>query len=316
MILLSDDVIMVVDFEGKKRRFELDDLQARVIKSLFSVGMRDPSVAEDLALSIEYVLAKNAENGSIFTYEEIDRIVLKVLEDTGMPDVAAVYRRQNRVRERNETFQRDAVRELIKFHLGLSSERLDMVVDEVENALRLSNVSAPSNHLIVEMARYFREKTRSINITATMFKKKGKYDIWVLKTDEIIANIPAADRFYTNADVIYPHNVSRLFPAIKIDVNLDAFAEKHELQAPLTELAVFPLLLPLAKELDKILTVIRHNLPSEFDQIPAYLRLARTQNFTKKFLDGELSQSTAFCHEISSCLENFMNQELYQINMI
>jgi hypothetical protein len=90
---------MIVCEDGTRRSFEFDELQSRLYKSCLSCGINDSTLAEDITLSVEYVLKKISSGDHVFAVSEINSFVVRMLEDAGYPEIARNFIRQNKIQK-------------------------------------------------------------------------------------------------------------------------------------------------------------------------------------------------------------------------
>ena len=107
MIKLCDTAITIINPDGTRFVFEIDELQSRIIKSCLAAGIRDVWIAEDISLSIEYALIQDEDASRVFTLADINYIVVKILEETGYPEVAEKFRLQNDFEDEKEFYLKE-----------------------------------------------------------------------------------------------------------------------------------------------------------------------------------------------------------------
>jgi len=127
MIKLCDSAITIIHPDGTRFVFEIEELQSRIIKSCLAAGIRDVWIAEDISLSIEYALSQEGDSSKIFTLADINFIVVKILEETGYPEVADNFRLQNELEEETVQVSSDVVLDILENNLGLTGNALDSV---------------------------------------------------------------------------------------------------------------------------------------------------------------------------------------------
>ena len=92
MVKPAEKIIYIQDHEGERVRFDPVELQTRLINCFLTAGLRESSyMAEDIALAVEYTLLNSNRPDAVFGQGELAAAVIRMLEETGFPEVAALF---------------------------------------------------------------------------------------------------------------------------------------------------------------------------------------------------------------------------------
>jgi hypothetical protein len=90
VISLGGDSILLRGEGGELEPYALASLQEEVREALSLVGRDADGIAEDLMRVIRHYAATAVRNGRVMAWEEVRRLVLRILRDAGCADAAAV----------------------------------------------------------------------------------------------------------------------------------------------------------------------------------------------------------------------------------
>lgn len=319
MIQLSSSAVIVVCEDGTRRSFEFDELQSRLYKSCLSCGINDSTLAEDITLSVEYVLKKISLGEQVFAISEINSFVVKMLEDAGYPEIARDFIRQNKIQKIDIKPDISLVSGIVCKHLAVDGDELDTIVRKVLSSCEMLKIEKGSPSLIIELARYYRERDFEFKTSEFNMPLVKSGSPWCVKTEEIIYSSSLDTRKLTSANMLSVKNVSRLFPAVKIDLSLFEVARFYSLDKPLTELALLPCFRACAAGITEI-SEISDKLYGAFlaengfsvheTRLPVFLRICDAVAFSDVYLDIKWPESGSCLNDIGALLVSMIDRDI------
>ena len=319
MIQLSSSAIMVVNEDGTRRSFEFDELQSRLYKSCLSCGINDSMLAEDITLSVEYVLKKISPGVQVFAVSEINSFVVRMLEDAGYPEIARNFIKQNRIQKIDIKPDISLVSGIVCKHLAVDGEELESIVGKVLASCDILKIDKSSPSLIIELARYYREKNFEFKTSEFNIPLIKSGSPWCVKADEIIFSLSLDARVLTSANILSVKNVSRLFPAVKIDLSLFEAARFYSLENPLTELALLPCFRACATGINEI-SDVSGRLYGDFlaengfswheTSLPVLLRICDASAFSDAYLDIKWPESGKCLNDMGALLASMVDRDI------
>ena len=300
MIQLSTSVIEVLYSDGTRRPFDMEQLQEKLISCCIATGNRDLWIAEDIALSVEFSL-KELGVGKVFTIAEVDSFVLKVLREVGFSDIADRYSENISDSLNLLTVNQENVGDAVTRYLGVSGDELKLTVNKVCNACKKIGINEVFPSLILELAKYFHhQKFEMETETLQCASKVNKNDSsWAIKTNEMYNALLDEIQPFIGQEIIKVSGVSRLFPAIKIDVYLVKLAEYYDLPKPLTELSIMPYIYELAVGIENAARIaldlfLSLQSSNSSNNIPIYLKFIDTTIFANDWLASNSNSSVEY----------------------
>ena len=294
MVKLAERAILIQEFDGSRTVFDPVGLQTRLINCFLAAGLRESSyMAEDIALAVEYTLLNSPRPDSVFGRGELGAAVVRMLEETGFPDVAALFRRNG----------------------GETTVTIDAepgpVTDLLCNATRQLNIRSASPHLLLELARYYERLAESEQPPAEIMEAAAAHTV---SQSEITALLPPEVRELVDAGVIRVNGISTLFPCIRFFFIMNRFAEKFALTAPVTELEIGPLLYRMSAMLEKARAAIEASLKTP-EPLPLYLAVPDMLDFIVVYLGGERSRSEKLGRELARALAAEFTRDVYKLSI-
>lgn len=324
MIKLADSTIMVINPNGSKYEFESDEIQSRIIKSCLSAGIKDLWIAEDISLSIEYALKTSQKERKEYTLSDINSIVVRILEETGFPDVAENFKLENPSAEIEIAPDRKILSDLFKRHLGISGNKLnDIVAKVIESSLAL-DIEKATPVFFVELAKVYKRKLFSTDeIKPVAIKRSAHNDTWQVTREYILAKVSQETKELVNRKILHTSGVSRLFPAVKVDFRITKLIEHLNLTKPLTELSVIQRFhIPAAGINDIVLTAekLHSVLPTPpalnyKNRLPVYFSIPDISVFANECLGSSWPEAKQDCEEMLSFLRGMLKCELFKIKL-
>ena len=156
MIQLSNTSIMIFRADGSSVPFDVEEIQTRIIRACIAAGETESWIAGDLSLSVEFALLST--HSRTIRESDLDSMIVRALEDSGYPHVAADYKRSTSTGAVADVpVNEKTVHAALEPVLSLSGEKLERIVDKVVQALLGIGFEACSPRLMVELARHYRD---------------------------------------------------------------------------------------------------------------------------------------------------------------
>jgi hypothetical protein len=307
MIQLRADIIMVSDGTGCVATFDPEELELHLTRCCRAVGLRDAWLPEDLALAVEDALLR-ADERRTYHRNEIHLFVMKVLRDLGLGDVAEHYRLTTRPEEDRMTPEAPAVVALLVRHLGLPDAAATRLAAETAAACQRLGLPRATPAFLVELARHLRDVREPVPPPAAA-PSRSKTTATLVARDEILAAIPAATAALLAAGALaLPTGISRLFPALKLDLHLVNFAELRGWERPTTELVLFPALPALAAAIAPLLDAARAvaQTRNPTAELPLVLRCPDLPRFTTAWLGADWPAGAGTGHAVLEALASHL----------
>ena len=321
MIKLADNSIMLVGTDGILNVFESDKLQSKIIHSFLLAGLRDIWLAEDIALAVECALEQNSREDKVFAVSEINSTVIKILEDSGFPEVAENYRRGNPNTEITLNSDSANVAGLLNRHLGLHGKSLDILTARVVQAAAKIGISAAAPALYIELAKHFKAEAIPADKLPQVKMSKGKTGVpWIISVPELLGALSPESQALANDKIITFSGISRLFPAIKVTFRISGLVDLYHLESPLTEMAMVPHFNEIAKALNEATAAAQNIFKAKGEQLPekglpVFLTVPDMSIFAQKHLQANWPQSSADCREMLTYLDKMVNTPLFKVKM-
>jgi len=325
MIKQSENSILVLGKDGRSAPFEPEELETRIIKCCLSSGSKDVWIAQDISLSVEYALVSQAAEGhSAIRVAELDALVSKILDETGYPDVAEAYRKTVPKDDGALDYSnRSMLLELLSKRTGLSGDALERVAAKVSAALKSMGIAKCSPQLPVELARHFREfqsagVEEAARIEMPRPPKPGLAP-WLAEAKELKEGLSGNAARLVAAEALTLRPLSRLFPSLRLDVSLLAFARSEELESPVNELALVQRLGPLASAIEEICRKADALCSSAGRQdcvpLPLWLFMADASSFASNWLSCEPGAGCGPCQEIADALAEALTRPPFKTTL-
>jgi hypothetical protein len=309
MIQLRSEAITVTDGDGASEIFDPEDLELRLARCCRAAGWREPWLPEDLALAVEDALL-HAGDRRTYGRDEINVFVVKVLRDLGLGEVAEHFRLATRPAEDRIAPGAPGVRDLLIRHLGLPDSSAGTLAAETSAACRTLGLADAPPPFLVELARLLRERreeTPSLPSPAP-FRRSAATASLVTRA-EILAQAPPETVALMDAGILAVQaDISRLFPAIKLDLHWCRLAESRAWTPPVTELTVVPLLPGIAAAMAPLATAARAAARAQGhgETLPIVLRCPDLPRFATAWLGVDWPGGAGIAHallaEIAACL--------------
>ena len=161
MIEASLENINILYPDGTSSVFESAALKERIIKACLESCCEELTIAEDIALAVEYALRSSFRESGCrnIRFRELENAVSDALEEAGFPQVAEKYLlHTSGTSAGNWKLAVRDVGEYLKRTMNLSPEEEALLTSKVEKKLSLLGFDTCSPRLITELARELRER--------------------------------------------------------------------------------------------------------------------------------------------------------------
>ena len=300
MIYLSSSALMVISNDGTKTAFEPEELQTRLINSCIVAGIKDFWLAEDISNAVENALSFQAENGITFSESEINSFIMKILEDTGFPNVADSFKKNNKISNETVKVTLNTIKSLFRSRFGLNEKDVMIVSEKVLKVCEILKIRETQPQLLIELGRHYKNKEiRTPEIKTFVYKNK-LVSPWILTNEDIESLLLPETTHFIDNKLINLNGVSGLFPSLKIDIMLEVLAKMYQLEPIITELLLFPCYRQPADAVNEIIKSVTgelklRNIIPKNKELPVYLRFPDIYRFSKKFLGASYPEGEKFC---------------------
>ena len=269
MIEAGSGNIRIQYADGTSAFFDPEELRQRLEKS-FAADLRPDSwIAGEIVLAVEYALRGRAgEPGTAIPAGAIDDCVVRILENSGYAGVAGRFRSTAADSGDLGKLPPEAVEQYLADKLQLTGSAGAELAARIREAMKAIGAVRCSPHLVLELARHFRDSAASAR---RLPKQSG----------------PEASS--AGEPVLQVELSKSVFPSIRAEIRLLRLFEDSGLNPPLTELAMYPVLAPLAERLDAACRKL--NGPAETGY-PLILTWHGIRGFAEKWLcyDSDASE--------------------------
>jgi hypothetical protein len=276
-------------------------------------------LAEDITLSVEYVLKKISLGDHVFTASEINSFVARMLEDAGYPEIAQDFIRQNKIQKIDIKPDLSLVSGIVSKHLAVKGEELESIARKVISSCDILKIDKGSPALIIELARYYRERNFELKTFGFNTPLIRSGSPWCVKTDEIIFSLSPDAKMLGSANILSVKNVSRLFPVVKIDLSLSEAVRFYSLDKPITELALIPCFRACAAGISEISDVseklygvflAENGFPEHKADLRVSLRICDATAFSDAYLDIKWPESGKCLNDMGALLVSMVDREI------
>ncbi len=255
MSIQNSSSISVIRNDGTAVPFDVEDIQTRIIRACITAGETESWIAGDLSLSIEFALISSRRTS--IRSDELDSMVVRALEDSGYPQIAADYQRISGTPSPDLIeVSRTALMPAISKNLAMEGDRLEQIAAQVENALKTIGFRQTTLQLILEMARQFRDNepapASQKSGAHTPVRKRACGSAIVLRQPDLVPMLPPETARMLELRILRVFNISRLFPVLRIELSLSAFSDFCALPKPVMELAFWSVSRKLSGAVDSV----------------------------------------------------------------
>ena len=272
MIELSGGSVNILYSDGSSAVFDPEELRLRIGKSLSLAGFGELWIADEIVLAVEYALRcrQNGDLGSVIHASEVDSCVARVLEDSGYASASAPFYSLSRTSGDFGKLSPEKVQEYLTEKLSLAEETAIPLAEKVNQSMALLGIRRCSPHLVLELARHFREEeARKAQPLLVPEKPAG------LSKKSPVS--PVSD----SGTVWKIRRSETIFPSIRAEIHLGELFKNCVLTPPLTELSLTPIFLRITEQIDR--EYLRLSSGKE-GRYPLLLTLRGFHNFAGKYL--------------------------------
>lgn len=304
MTRTADRRIFLLEEDGEQRLFDPAELRQVLLGCFLGAGLRENCyLAEDIALAIEYAFLHSERENAVFARTELHAAVIRILENTGLSEVASIYRQGAPAALSVECrTDRETIGAILRRYLAGSAAHIESLTGQVVRAAALLKIEYAAPSLLVELARHYEASSPLPGIVTPTAVGRGNEFCTVSVAEIRQALDPAAARAVRDG-VIRLHEVSRLFPSVRMFCFLCRFAERSKLEPPVTEMFLAPLLFELGSQLEScrrtVLQLFRDSTGNPAAELPLYVDLPDIADFSVRYLGaadsgrGKLEQEVA-----------------------
>ncbi len=324
MIKSAEFPIFLLESNGERRPFDPVELQDALVRAFLGAGLRENCyLAEDIALAVEYAFDHSSRPGKVFSRAELNSAVVHILEDTGLADVAALFRQgapgMLAVDCRTDRMTVGTV--LAKFMTG-SEAHLAFLTDKVTQAAATLRIESAAPSLLVELARYFETAAPPPTMLAPVLAG-SEDDFYSVEPDAVEPALAADTRELVRRGIIRLHGVSRLFPSVRLFCFLRRFAAERsaieQWQGPVTEMALAPLLFQLGDALERCraatVQLYRETMGDPNAVLPVYLSIPDMSEFAEEYLEASHGKSEKLERELAQMLIEPMTVRIEKLQL-
>lgn len=289
MLPASEHIINILDGDGGITAFEAAPLQRAVAAAFAAAGDPDGYLAEDVVLAVESALLSAAAEGRCFTRSEVDALVIRILEWAGCAEAARVFGRSGSRLEIAVDPVAESVRPLLERHLGVGGSTAEELTRAVIRAVRQLGFPAAAPALYLELAREYEHRIAPPELPPAVAAAPNagkKPERWLTAPGAVEAQLSGEAKKLFELGVLKLAGVARLYPNLRLSLNLARLAELAELTPPVTELALAPALAH-AGEAAKVALATVHKLAANGADLPVYLKLPDAERFVRDFMEAD-----------------------------
>jgi len=272
---------------------ELKNLREDLEECFRNTGIKETWILDHLLLTVVEECYDNGKNAieKNKNEDELDKMVTRLLVDTGYPDVAARFSRLRGLSansffsSRHLPWNEKRLHQVVSKRLPLSEKACQNLVKRLSGQLRTLAFQDVSDRLINELAehnidalaRYEREKTNQVS---EWLITPGYWEAFF--SDEVAQ--------LTCNGILSIHPVSQLFSVPRITMRLVRLVE-NMLEKPVTELRMLPVVKTVCINMAEVADILiaQNSANRNTDNIEAYLLIEGLD----KAIQGRLQPQTA-----------------------
>lgn len=253
MIRIGEKTILLMFPDGRSVPFDPAVLQERLTLALTGyVDPKDREIARDLAAAVEMALL-NQETPCIKA-ESLDGMIHRILAGAGFKSAADAFLRAS-ILDGNDLARipRARLRTFLAENLELEDDILERTVEKVEHTMQSIGADDSSPALALELAKHFLTvSARSVSFHVELPDFTPDRALTILPEDllEVLSG-DARNCIEKRILRIQPVNL-KIFPALRISLRLSGIAAEEQLCRPLTEMALLPGMVRIARIVDEI----------------------------------------------------------------
>lgn len=290
MIRIGEKTILLLFPDGRSVPFDPAALQERLAHALTDyVDPKDREIARDLAAAVEMALL-NQETPCIKA-ETLDEMIYRILAGAGFKSAADAFQRASVLSGSDlARIPRERIRTFLVENLDLEEDVLERIVEKVDHTMQSIGADDSSPALALELAKHFLSvSARSIAFPVQMPDFTPDRALTILPEDLLeVLSAEARTCFEKRILKVQPVNL-KIFPVLRISLRLSGLAAEEQLCRPLTEMALLPGMVRVARIVDEICLaaddLFRARGCSKEIPVKVLLHLADGSIFTHDWMD-------------------------------
>lgn len=302
----TEYIIYIREQDGTRTMFSAGELRDRLLSCL-----GDSGTADDITLALEYSLLNRHDRGAelVFDRGEMDAAVVRLLEDTGFPEAAELYRNGSQAAEELLKSEGSCIAAFLSRHLSCSGAKFAAVCNEVLGAVRKMEINEASPYLYLELARYFSRQIGNGDVRRPDELPKLSPEMLAGLSDKLT---PGTEKL-RSSQVISIECVAAIFSCVRFYVSMRRFSEYYDVSSPATELLVCP----AAEEVSAALEECRANIPVEgnAEKLPCTLMIHELRQFVRDaFCCNEEQTVEQISRELGEAFASRLENNLFKLD--
>lgn len=288
MIESSADNIHILYPDGSSAVFDSTELRTRLGRSLAEANQEDYSIAEDIALAVDFSLRSALRQSGIrhIPASELDHAVAKSLEDAGYGLVAEKFLAASPESSAVSKLRREELSLFLARTLNLEEPEAGVMGEKIRECLLFLGFEKCSPRLALELAREIRDQEAEKVLQKQKMKILQSKRSFLPSSGEIIAKLPEKYKDLFNAGIIKLCESTALFPSVRVEIVLEKLLtllpEKPGENTPVTELMLSPALAFCAAAVDTLYEEMGKS--SSSGKLPLVITFSDMNLFAGKYL--------------------------------
>lgn len=290
MIKPQEYQIELIESNGERLVFDPVALQETLVRAFRGAGLRDDSyLAEDIALAVECAFAHSSRPEPVFTRSELNSAVVRILEDTGLAEVARVFRRgAPELLTVSLRTDRPTIRGVLDKYLAGSPGHLEELAAKVAAAAGRLNIGSAAPGLLLELARHYENEAPELPP-----EPSHAPDAVPAVIDQASARTVFDETLRRLCDdgIIAFRCDDRVFPRIALSCSLMKFAAGAAIVPPVTEMQLEPALFALGEQLERcrigLLRLYRERTGRPAAELPLFVTVPDMGEFVAVYLGAD-----------------------------
>lgn len=313
MIESSADNIHILYPDGSSAVFDSSELRTRLAQSLAEANQDDLSVAEDIALAVEFSLRSALRESGIrnIPASELDRAVAKSLEDAGFVLASEKFLSSSvSVSGATCKLEKNDLALFLAVSLNLEESDCAALSSKVQKALALLGFEKCSPRLALELAAEYRDRAAEKAVKARQMQILREKKMEMPEAAEVIRSIGEGFTALFENGALKLLDNSALFPSVRLEITLEKLLDllpgdgtklpeekRKNMQGMLTELTLAPVLGYCAEGIDLLYEETMRRTSGK--KLPLVINFQDMIPFTEKyFLAGDPAGSAEKCARI------------------
>ncbi|MEA4862917.1 MAG: hypothetical protein AB7F40_07535 [Victivallaceae bacterium] len=288
---------------GAPEPFSLDSLHIEVMQAFIRSDTPEQYLAEDVALAVESALRASDRPAGVFTESEINAAVIRILERTGLGEVASCFRKRHTCARILVAAQPERIAPLLSSHLAaVEGADFELLARKVAAAAVKIGAQEADPALFIELARFFQSSgAAAVELPETAGDGEEFIPVETLLK---LAGSGLGELF--EAKVLAAAPVScRVFPSLRINFHLGRFARLRGLTPPVTEMMLAADLYKICVKLNAFKCAAENlyrETTGETAELPGNLFVPDMEEFAAGWLAWRFPEARESCMELFSGL--------------